>query len=121
MSCMYIQDTVQFLCDYKTTLLTPASPPSLQSQNIHWYYPNGSEITPTQATFQSSRRRMILSNVQETDAGVYRCEARLVQSTPGFPSPSDSTTILLNVHGKSNILWKANLPVISLPQLAILF
>ena len=50
--------------------------PTVRSTNIHWYRlnPTRQEIT-SGATFQDSRRRMILRNVQASAAGTYECEA----------------------------------------------
>ena len=70
--------------------------PIINSTNIHWYRlnPTRQEIT-SGATFQDSRRRMILRSVQPSDAGTYECEA-----TNGSQILRGSARIQLQVYGK---------------------
>ena len=79
------------------------------SSHITWYYPNGDEVsdTDTGVEFQDSSKRLILSNVQPQQAGLYECDVILSVS----PFLGASTSIMLNVYGKSNndysriLLW----------------
>ena len=70
--------------------------PTVQGTDIHWYRlnPTRQEIT-SGATFQDSRRRMILHNVQASDAGTYECEAINQRSMHNA-----SARIQLQVYGK---------------------
>ena len=73
--------------------------PTVRSTDIHWYRlnPMRQEIT-SGATFQDSRRRMILRSVQASAAGAYECEAQL----PLFGGRilRASARIQLQVYGK---------------------
>ena len=73
--------------------------PTVRSDNIHWYRlnPTRQEIT-SGATFQDSRRRMILRNVEASATGLYECEAKI----PLFMSTISraSARIQLQVYGK---------------------
>ena len=83
--------------------------PKPTSSHITWYYPNSGEIsdTDTGVEFQDSSRRLILSNVQPEQAGLYECVVILSAS----PYMGASTSIMLNIYGKSNndcsriLLW----------------
>ena len=70
--------------------------PTIQGTDIHWYHlnPTRQEIT-SGATFQDSRRRMILHNVQPSDARTYECEAINQRSMHNA-----SARIQLQVYGK---------------------
>lgn len=71
--------------------------PLVTSGQIHWYGSNGTEILEGQARFDDGRRTMLLSDVQSTDGGLYRCE---VTTSYG----DASTSIQLDVYGmKTNI------------------
>ena len=48
--------------------------PLVTSAQIHWYRPNGTEILEGHATFQDGHKTMVLSELQSTDGGLYRCE-----------------------------------------------
>ena len=73
--------------------------PTVRSTNVHWYHLNltRQEIT-SGATFQNSRRRMILRNIQASAARTYECEATI----PLFGSQKlrGSARIQLQVYGK---------------------
>ena len=66
--------------------------------HMYWYRPDRSEITSTDqgVSFQNSGRRMILSNVQLSQAGLYECEVVISTS----PYMGTLTTIQLNVYGE---------------------
>ena len=66
--------------------------PFVTSSQIHWYRPNGTEILEGHATFQDGRKTVILSELQSTDEGLYRCE---ITTTYG----NRSTLIQLDVYG----------------------
>lgn len=70
--------------------------PLVTSNQIHWYRPNGTEILEGQARFEDGRRTMILTEVQSTDGGLYRCE---VTTSHG----NCSTSIQLDVYGMKTI------------------
>ena len=73
--------------------------PAVRSTDIHWYRlnPTRQEIT-SGATFQDSRRRMILRSVQASAAGAYECEAQIPLF--GGRKLRASTRIQLQVYGK---------------------
>ena len=70
--------------------------PTVQRTDIHWYQlnPTRQEIT-SGATFQDNRKRMILHNVQVSDAGMYECEAIIPRL-----GRNASARIQLQVYGK---------------------
>ena len=70
--------------------------PPVRSTNVHWYRlnPTRQEIT-SGATFHDSRRRMVLTDVQRSDAGMYLCEA-----TIPLIGMRASATIDLQVYGQ---------------------
>ena len=70
--------------------------PLVARSQIHWYRPNGTEILEDQARFEDDRRTMVLSEVQSTDGGLYRCE---VNTSYG----DRSTMIQLDVYGMKTI------------------
>ena len=72
--------------------------PTPTSSHITWYHPDRSEISDDDsgAVFQDGRRRLILSNVQPHQAGVYECEVVVSLS----PYMGAVTSILLEVYGK---------------------
>ena len=70
--------------------------PLVTSSQIHWYRPNGTEILEGQALFEDGRRTLVLSEVQSTDEGMYRCE---VTTSYG----NRSTLIQLDVYGMKTI------------------
>jgi len=53
--------------------------PTVRRTDIHWYRlnPMRQEITSGEATFQDSRRRMILRNVEASATGPYECEGQI--------------------------------------------
>lgn len=71
--------------------------PTPTSSQITWYRPDQSEISDSDpgVVFQDGRRRLILSNVQPQQAGVYDCET--VNSLS--PYMGAVTSILLQVYG----------------------
>ena len=71
--------------------------PTPTSSHITWYYDND-EIsdTDTGVAFQDSKRRLILSNVQPQQAGMYECDVVISVS----PFLGASTSIQLNVYGE---------------------
>ena len=73
--------------------------PTVRSTDVHWYRlnPTRQEVT-SGATFQDSRRRMILRNVQPIDAGTYKCEATI--PLLGSQILRGSARIQLEVYGK---------------------
>ena len=70
------------------------------SSQITWYYPNDTRIsdTDTGVGFQDGGRRLILSNVQTQQAGLYDCTVVLSLA----PYMGAMTSIQLNVYGKKN-------------------
>ena len=71
--------------------------PTPTSSHITWYYPNGNEILDTAGVaFQDSKRRLILSNVQPQQTGMYECDVII----SAFPFLGASTSIQLNVYGE---------------------
>ena len=72
--------------------------PTPTSSQIMWYHPDLSEISnsDTGVVFQDGRRRLILSNVQPQQAGMYECEAVISIS----PYMGAVTSILLEVYGE---------------------
>ena len=66
--------------------------------SMYWYRPDRSEIMSSDqgVSFQDSGRRMILSNVQASQTGLYECEV-VISSSPYMGA---STTIQLNVYGE---------------------
>ena len=83
--------------------------PRILSDYIVWYGPDDmqNEIGTSDATFQDSRRQMVLSNVETSDAGTYWCEV----SIPLEPSLGlylqASTSIQLEVYGTYVVLFTA--------------
>ena len=75
-------------------------PGTVKTSEVYWFRPDGSEILDSDASFQNSRRTMVLSDVQRADAGLYKCEARI----PVFGTTvlSESATIELEVYGEFN-------------------
>ena len=71
------------------------------SSHMTWYYPNGNEISAmdTGVEFQDSGRRLILSNAQPEQAGLYDCT--IVLSL--VPYMGATTSIQLNVYGENKI------------------
>lgn len=69
------------------------------SSHITWYYPDGSEVsaTDTGVEFQDGDRRLILSNVQSQQVGLYECVVLLSL----VPYIGAHTTIELNIHRSS--------------------
>ena len=72
--------------------------PVPDESQINWYCPDDSEIVSSDqgVSFQDGGRRMILSNVQASQAGLYECEVVINLS----PFMGASTTIQLNVYGE---------------------
>ena len=66
--------------------------PLVASSQIHWYRPNGTEVLEEEAMFENGRRTVVLSEVQPTHRGMYRCE---VATSYG----NHSTFIQLEVYG----------------------
>ena len=73
--------------------------PPVRSTNVHWYRlnPTRQEIT-SGATFHDSRRRMVLTDVQTSDTGMYLCEATI--PLIGITQLRASATIDLQVYGQ---------------------
>jgi hypothetical protein len=69
--------------------------PLISSDNISWYWPNGSIIQENEAEFMNGGRTLFLVDVRLVDAGAYRCEVTL----PGI-GRSKSALIQLNIHSK---------------------
>ena len=65
--------------------------PLVMSEQIHWYRPNGTEITED-GDFKDERRSLVISVVQLSDAGVYTCGVNT-------PYGNHRTTIQLDVYG----------------------
>ena len=67
------------------------------SQHIMWYRPEGFEVTDADegAEFQEGRRRLVLSNIQPQQAGLYSCTVVLSRS----PYSGASTEIRLDIYG----------------------
>ena len=63
--------------------------------DISWQHPDGSPISSSdeEVVFQERGRKLILSNVQANQAGLYRCSITI-------SSMSASTEIQLQVYGK---------------------
>ena len=71
--------------------------PMPTSSQITWYRPDQSEISSdTGVVFQDGGRRLILSNVQPHQGGVYECEVVVSFS----PYMGAMTSILLEVYGE---------------------
>ena len=72
--------------------------PEPTERHLTWYRPDGSEIMSSDqgVSFQDSGRRMILSNVQASQTGLYECDV-LISASPYMGA---STTIQLNVYGE---------------------
>ena len=68
------------------------------SSHIEWYYPDNTQVfdTDTGVEFQDGGRRLILSNVQTRQAGLYDCVVVLSL----VPLMRAMTSIQLNVYGK---------------------
>ena len=91
-----INQTVEVLVGGQALLEVYASGyPLISSDNISWYWPNGSIIQENEAEFMNDRRTLFLVNVQLMDAGAYRCEVTL----PGTGG-SRSALIQLSIHSK---------------------
>ena len=75
--------------------------PPVISSWITWSGPDGNVLTESDATFQDSKRRVVLNNVQTSHAGIYRCRVDIpVQPTLGlFLTSSD--TIQLEIYCES--------------------
>ena len=73
--------------------------PIPSSSSITWYHSDGGRIADSDVgvRFLESKRRLVLSNVQSRQAGMYRCD--VVISI--FPYMGASTEILLEVYGES--------------------
>ena len=74
--------------------------PVPSSSQITWYNPRGDEISGIDAgvQFQDGRRRLILSDVETEQAGLYECT---VVISP-IPYMGAETYIQLDVYGKQN-------------------
>ena len=72
--------------------------PTPTSSHITWYRRDGAEVMDTHpdVTFRDSGRRLILSNVQPQQAGLYDCDVVLSL----FPYMGATTSILLEVYGE---------------------
>ena len=72
--------------------------PTPTSSHITWYRPDGSIISNNDPgmVFQDGGRRLIISNVQSTQAGLYECEVLLSPSPPMLAM----TSIMLQVYGE---------------------
>ena len=68
------------------------------SDDVSWFYPNGTTISDAEALFQNSRRTIELSDVQISDAGEYKCEARIPSMGSDFSS--GTATVQLEVYGR---------------------
>ena len=77
--------------------------PIPSSSQITWYYPRGGEISDGDngVQFQDGRRRLILSNVETEQAGLYECTIILSHD----PYMGAETSIQLDVYGKQNYCW----------------
>ena len=69
------------------------------ASQITWHRPEGYEVTADDegVEFQEGRRRLVLSNLQPQQAGVYVCEVESSSS----PYGRASTRIELDIYGKS--------------------
>lgn len=73
--------------------------PIPSSSQIMWYNPRGGEINADAGVeFQDGHRRLILSDVQTEQAGLYECTVILSH----VPYMGAMTSIQLNVYGKQN-------------------
>ena len=74
--------------------------PEPAESNIMWKRPDQSVIMSSDpgVSFQEGRKRMILSNVQADQAGLYEC-------TVTVQAMSASVKILLNVYGEQQLLF----------------
>ena len=72
-------------------------PEQPMAAQITWHRPEGSEVDDNDqgVEFQEGRRRLVLSDLQRQQAGVYRCEVQ------GSQHHSASAQIQLNIYGKS--------------------
>ena len=72
--------------------------PMPTSSQITWYHPDRSVISNNDPgmVFQDGGRKLIISNVQSTQAGLYECEVLLSPSPPMFAM----TSIMLQVYGE---------------------
>ena len=72
--------------------------PTPTSSQITWNRPGGSVISNNDPgmVFQDGGRRLIISNVQSTQAGLYECEVLL----SSFPLLYATTSIMLQVYGE---------------------
>ena len=70
------------------------------SSQITWYYPNGNPVSDsdTGVEFQDGDRRLMLSNVQTQQAGLYDCTVILSL----VPYRGTMISIRLNVYGEYN-------------------
>ena len=69
------------------------------ASQITWHRPEGYPVTASDegVQFQEGHRRLVLSNLQPHQAGVYVCE--VISSSP--PHRRASTRIELDIYGKS--------------------
>ena len=74
--------------------------PVPSSSQITWYYPRGGEISDGDAgvQFQDGHKRLILSDVETEQAGLYECTV-VVSLDPYMGA---ETYIQLDVYGKQN-------------------
>lgn len=92
-----INQTVEALVGGQALLEVYASGyPLISSDNISWYWPNGSIIKENEAGFMNDGRTLFLVNVQLIDAGAYCCEITL----PDI-GRNKSALIQLSVHSKN--------------------
>ena len=70
-------------------------PPVISSQ-ITWFGPNRNELTESAGTFDDSRRKLMLYNVQNSSSGIYKCQV----SIPDYSTAMDA--IRLEVYRKLN-------------------
>lgn len=96
------EDTVEVVQGLTAELEVYASGyPVPTESRIMWFRPDFSEIMSSDqgVSFQDGRRRMILSNVQVSQAGQYECEVVISYS----PRMNAFTTIQLDVFGEHNV------------------
>ena len=96
MAAEEVVDTVQGLTVELEVYVSGYPMPT--SSQITWYRPDLSEILDRDpgVAFQDGRRRLMLSNVQPQQAGVYECEVIVSLS----PYMGAVTSILLKVYGE---------------------
>ena len=75
--------------------------PVPNQSHITWRRPEGYVVTNSDegVEFQEGHRRLVLSNLQPQQAGVYTCEVALSRS----PNRHANTSIQLDVYGKSGL------------------